>query len=164
MKKYNKILLTTTAIILLICGGGAVYASRMKPTEPPVTAQPLNATIVFNLVNKERVKAGLKPLVRDARLDATAQVRADDMVARNYFSHYDPVTGENLAKILNKYYPDPCTKVSENISAHHPTNQSAVAGWMGSKSHHDAILLPEYTLTGIAVKGDEIVQHFCISK
>lgn len=170
--KADKFLIVITAVVLSFFVGLALYASQPKETVTSASPQvteiiPLNATKIFDLVNAERVKAGLKPLVRDARLDATAQARADDMVARNYFSHYDPVTGENLAKILNKYYPDPCSKVSENIIkivTPEDKNSAAVEWWMNSKPHHDAILLPEYTLTGVAVNGNIGVQHFCIAK
>ena len=171
MKRLSGALLALTIITLFICGGGAVYASRLKPIEPPVTAQPLNATIVFNLVNKERVKAGLKPLVRDARLDASAQFKADDMVARNYFDHYDP-TNEKVMNGVQKGYEltdhNTCKTISENlvddINETGDGNISSVSSWMQSKPHHDAILNPDYTLTGVAISGTKVVQHFCVSK
>ena len=123
---------------------------------PEVDTKPLNADTIFNLVNAEREKVGLKPLVRDARLDATAQARADDMVARNYFSHNDPVTGE---KMINKQ--EAGCRFSENISENWNTDSNVVSGWMNSKKHHDAILLAEYNTTGVAVSGSKVVQHFC---
>ena len=119
-------------------------------------SKPLSADTIFELVNQERIKAGLQPLVRDARLDATAQARADDMVARNYFSHYDPVTGE---KMINKQ--EAGCRFSENISENWNTDSNVVNGWMNSKLHHDAILLTEYNTTGVAVSGNKVVQHFC---
>lgn len=161
-KKHRVILAVISTAILLICASGLIYASNLKPIEPPKIDHPLNATIIFNLVNKERVKAGLKPLVRDARLDATAQARADDMVARNYFSHNDPMTGENLVNILKTQKQ--CSGSSENIMNGWGTNTEIVSVWMGSKPHHDAMLKADYTLTGVAVSGDKVVQHFCIAK
>jgi uncharacterized protein YkwD len=170
-KKYIVAIILITA--LLITGVTFTVLSQKSPEKPStyataqtVVSKPLNADTIFELVNAERIKAGLKPLVRDARLDATAQARADDMVARNYFSHNDPVTGENLSKILLQYYPEPCSSVSENIMQIKYTtpmedNAEAVYSWMNSKKHHDAILLAEYNTTGIAVSGKNVVQHFC---
>jgi uncharacterized protein YkwD len=82
------------------------------------------------------------------------------MVARNYFSHFDPVTGE---KMINSQ-DFQCRGGSENISMDWPTNAKTVYGWMGSKSHREAILRSDYTLTGVAVSGNKVVQHFCVSK
>ena len=170
MKRLTGALLTITIVTLLICGGGMVYASNLKPTEPPVIVQPLNADIVFRLVNKERQKANLKPLVRDARLDATAQAKADEMVRLNYFGHFNPMTGKNTAWD-NPKFDQICSKSGENIDGA-LTAEEAISEWMGSKPHHDAILDPDYTLTGMAVAkggvqgedGYNIVQHFCVSK
>ena len=152
--------------ILLICASGVIYASRLKPIEPPVTVQPLNATIVFNLVNKERVKAGLKPLVRDARLDASTQAKADDMVKYNYFDHVRD--GKHGYQYVFDYAPNQCSYASENISIMNDpsgdNNADTVIGWMNSKPHHDAMLNPDYTLTGIAINDNKVVQHFCITK
>lgn len=119
----------------------------------------LNADTIFNLVNAERAKNGLQPLIRDARLDATAQSRADDMVARDYFGHNDPVTGE---KMIDKQ--DAGCHFSENIISVDDIgekNTDALKWWMNSKPHHDAILKAEYTSTGVAVNGNKAVQHFC---
>ena len=165
MRKLMVVLGIISAVTILTCGTALVYSSHLKATEPPTVVTTLNADTIFNLVNNERTKAGLKPLVRDARLDATAQTRADDMVARNYFSHYDPIDGHKL--INDKYYIDAwsiCSHGSENISMNWPTNAKTVSGWMGSKLHHDAILKADYTLTGVAVSGNKVVQHFCVAK
>ncbi len=122
----------------------------------------LNADTIFNLVNAERAKNGLQPLIRDARLDATAQSRADDMVARDYFGHNDPATGENLVNILNGI--EVCKDASENIISVDDIgekNTDALKWWMNSKPHHDAILDTQYDLAGMAVNGDIGVMHFC---
>lgn len=168
MRLLHKALIAPTIATLLICGGGAVYASRLKPIEPPVVAYPLNATIVFNLVNKERVNAGLKPLVRDARLDASAQAKADDMVAKNYFAHYNPANNEFVG---NDYLMNPglCSFSSENIvwvkyETPQEDNQEAVDWWMNSKPHREAILNPDYTSSGLSINDKRIVQHFCVNK
>ena len=166
MKRLTGVLLAITITTLLICGGGVVYANSLKPTEPPVVVQPLNATIVFNLVNKERTKAGLKPLVRDTRLDATAQAKADEMVRLNYFGHFNPTTGKNTAWD-NPIFDQICKSASENIgmtNGYANDNVEQLDWWLHSKPHHDAMLNPDYTLTGVAVNGNKVVQHFCVAK
>lgn len=166
----KKLIALLTITVLLAAALVYFVAPKFQSPPPPAYALPvqqpptvkLNADTIFNLVNAERVKAGLQPLVRDARLDATAQARADDMVARDYFSHYDPVTGESLVKI--KPAVTDCVDASENISkivGHADKNAGVVNGWMQSKPHHDAILDEQYDITGVAVNGNKVVQHFC---
>ena len=86
------------------------------------------------------------------------------MVARNYFSHNDPVTGENLVNILNGVTV--CKDTSENISNgiysdNGDYNKNVVRSWMQSKPHHDARLLEDYDLAGIGLSGTKIAFHFC---
>lgn len=167
--KYGKwLIISLLATITLIVP--VVYIAHALNT-PPVATQTspvsitLNADTIFNLVNQERINAGLKPLIRNDGLNATAQARADDMVARNYFGHFDPMTGENLV-VIKKTNPQ-CTEASENIGQSYGlgnNNQRQLNWWLNSKPHHDAILDSRYTLTGVAISGDKVVQHFCISK
>lgn len=164
----KKVFVLTILTALLIAGVSITVLSQKTPEKPVYVAQneniPLNADTVFNLVNAEREKAGIAPLVRDTRLDATAQARADDMVARNYFSHNDPVTGESLVIIKPKVAD--CKDASENIAANftktlNKDNEETIASWMNSEAHRNAILDPQYDITGVAISDDKIVQHFC---
>ncbi len=167
MKRLAIALLAVIPVSALVALG--FYTYPLFFAQPPVItyAQPvqqpdtikLNADTIFELVNAERVKNGLQPLIRDARLDATAKERVDDMVARNYYSHYDPIDGHKMIDDQNAG----CVQ-SENqnlISISGDRNHIAVDSWLGSKSHHDAMLSPGYTHTGISVNGDKVVQHFC---
>lgn len=122
---------------------------------------PLNADTVFNLVNAEREKAGVKPLARDARLDQSAQTKADDMANNNYFAHINPTTGVNGYKLIPSGL---CSYQSENINAA-LTNEEAVTEWMNSEPHRNAILDQQYDISGIGLawQGDYyiVTQHFC---
>lgn len=169
MRRTILAILAVLTISALTFTGLVLYSSQAeKPVEnainTPTEQIPLNADTIFNLVNAEREKAGLKPLVRDARLDATAQARADDMVARNYFSHNDPVTGENLVNILKGQKQ--CASSGENIveilyRTTMEDNKEAVHSWMNSEPHRNAILDPQHDSAGLAVSGTKVVQHFC---
>lgn len=163
MNRLWVVIATLTTATILICAGGIVYASHLKPVEPPVIVSPLNADTIFNLVNNERVKAGLRPLVRDDRLDASAKAKADDMVKYNYFDHVRD------GKHGYEYIPvGMCSYKSENIenytNPYFDSNKAVIYSFMQSTPHRDAILNKDYTLTGIAISGNKIVQHFCIAK
>jgi len=160
MKRLGIVLAILSAVTILSCG--TVLVTSAKSADPPraYLSQPITADGVLSIVNAKRVQNGLKPLVRDARLDQTAQERADDMIKRDYRSHFDPIDGHKM--INNQDFG--CKGGSENISWDWYSNASVVNGWWGSKSHHDAILRADYTLTGVAVNGNVVVQHFCTTK
>ena len=125
----------------------------------------VNAQEMLELVNKERAKVGVAPLVLDERLNQSAQEKSNDMTDRNYYGHVSPdgVHGYSLAENRTK---GSCGLVGENIAKNFYDNysQSAVNGWMNSKPHREAILDPRYTKTGFGISESSIVQHFCEEK
>lgn len=166
MRKLVLVLGTVVAIGLVSSAtvfAGTIFKHQESPQASVATVQ-LNADTIFNLVNKQRTDAGLKPLVRDTALNSTAQFRADDMNNRKYFSHFDPIDGH---KMIDDQNPE-CSGFSENIlddiNETGDGNISTVASWLASKSHHDAIFDTRNVYTGVAVSGTKVVQHFCTSK
>lgn len=144
----------------------ASQVAQVTPVAKPVDV-PLNADKILELVNAERAKAGVAPLISDPRLVQSAQTKADDMAANDYFGHINPVTGVNGYTLIPNGM---CAYKSENIGANIDTigNQNIIRleSWMNSKPHHDAMLDSKYTLTGVAIKEQApthfvAVQHFC---
>ena len=109
------------------------------------------------LINAERAQAGVGPLHLDATLNAIAQARSQDMIARHYFSHHMPgggmvfdildrdhvsyeMAGENIA--LNNYidfYPMARTVRQTNTDL------------MNSPDHRANLLEPKYTAIGLGM-------------
>jgi len=165
--KKRTLLAAVIVASTLFTVSAVIYAQAQKPAQTSTTtvqSVPLNATTIFTLVNAERTKAGLKPLVRDTRLDSTALTKVNDMVDNNYFGHVSP------ASKLHGYELIPtslCTVRSENIgysSGPKDNNRAQIEWWMSSKAHHDAILNADYTTSGVAVNEGKVVQHFCVSR
>ncbi|MCX7883842.1 MAG: CAP domain-containing protein [Caloramator sp.] len=121
---------------------------------------------VIRLVNEERVKNGLKPLVKDARLMQSAKLKAEDMAVNNYISHTSTTPGlENLLNIYKvvgiKYF----SAAGENLALGFTNAEAVMQGWMSSEGHRKNILTPEYTKIGVSLdvgkKGELYwVQHF----
>lgn len=171
MKKW--ILPIFVVLTLLFTGLGIYVTQAEKPVESTVqTVQPkpidvpLNADKILELVNAERAKINVAPLVSDPRLVQSAQLKADDFAINNYFDHVNPTTGKHGYE----YIPvGMCRNAGENIVwIKNPTpqedNQEAVDWWMNSKPHHDAMLDPTKSLAGMAVNGKYIVLHLCEPK
>lgn len=103
---------------------------------------------MLGLVNQERIKAGLDPLVADPELTAVARQHAADMFARGYFAHLSP---DGL---------DPFDRISaagitfqtagENLALA-PTVAIAHRGLMNSPGHRANILNPEFGRVGIGI-------------
>lgn len=160
MKRLGIVLSILTAVTFLICGTALAYSAAIKPVEAPKIVH-LSADVIFDKVNDERLKNGLQPLIRDSRLDASAKAKANDMAKYQYNAHKNPITDKSGYTYVIDFAPSLCTFASENLSWDYTSEQLAILGWIGSKPHHDAILDSRYTLTGVAVTGSKVVQHFC---
>ena len=124
MKRGDKRAIIIGTVIVLIASFSVLTyklsAKAVNPVLPPTTtlrlANPPTVARLFELVNTERVKVGVAPLIIDERLNQSAQFKADNIVKRNYFSHFDPETSKkNGLDYLISISDNLCTNVSENI-------------------------------------------------
>jgi uncharacterized protein YkwD len=137
--------------------GLPVHHRTTRPSAPAVRGMTPAKVKMLALINAERAHAGAGPLHVDATLNAIAQARSQDMIARNYFSHHIPgggmvfnildrdhvryeMAGENLA--LNNYidfYP-----LKQTV-------QQTNADLMHSPDHRANILERKYTAIGLGL-------------
>lgn len=104
---------------------------------------------IFALVNAERTKEGLPPLSYNATLSAIAEVKALDMITREYFAHESP-DGVDVSGLAERYHYD-YINVGENLAmGDFVSDADVVRGWMNSPGHRANILNPLYTEIGIA--------------
>lgn len=106
-------------------------------------------------VNKRRAEVGVAPLQHSSELEATAQAKCDDMVARNYYNHVNP-DGLQGVKIV-EYELGWRGHYGENLMKEMTIDDSAGSvfqAWNDSPSHKDIILDNRYTLTGFGICGD----------
>ena len=108
-----------------------------------------NEKLVFDLINKERTKAGLPKLLADASLFKVARLKAQDMVKNSYFSHSSPTYGSPFK--MMKTYGISYKVAGENIAGN-PSLQDAVTAWMNSATHKQNILSNSYNYIGIGVQ------------
>jgi uncharacterized protein YkwD len=118
-----------------------------------VPAQSRRETEVFDLVNRERVKARLDILVWDDRLGSIAREYSRQMARENFFDHYDP-EGKSVIDRANEARLTNWIRIGENLFACSPSPDFArrvVVGWMNSRTHRDNILDAKWTSAGIGV-------------
>lgn len=151
------------SIILALSGGiGAYFLTRTSPieaVESKPAVEPITISELHRLVNLEREKVGIAPLVLDEQLNASAKLKADELVIEGWDS--TPHVS-NSGKHGYEYIPKGISCLGgENLLAYQPSTASAVAWWMGSTPHKDAMLRADSTRVGYAVVGDYVVQHLC---
>lgn len=101
---------------------------------------------VLDLVNAERAKYGLQPLVMgDAKLTAAAQQRAEEIATVN--SHVRP-NGSKWYTVLGEYNVTDAA-VGENAAWGSVSPEEVVNAWMNSEGHRANILDPEARAMGV---------------
>ncbi len=131
----------------------------MMPAIAAVDADAL-AQAIFNQANRVRQENGRAVLVDDTNLESVAQAHSDDMMARNYKSHYNP-EGEGPADRVHRLYPQMLGDVGENLLGMEIVNgeldpiaelaQQTVKEWMNSPEHRENLLNPIFTHMAVAV-------------
>lgn len=146
-------LLTFTLSAALIPAANASTPSASVPAIQPVLTPAITAPAdsftaqVFALINVERAKAGVKPLVWNQSVSKVSQ---------DWAAHLGVVTQSDSFDFANihrsdsggKEIPAGATRYAE-IIAFNSTPESVVQWWMNSPSHKAAMLHPDETDIGI---------------
>lgn len=118
------------------------------PDDLQLTADPVAEKQMFDLVNEERVNAGVAPLAWDERLVPIARAHSEEMFKLKYFSHQSPVNGSPFDRLRAAGIT--YTRAGENL-AYAQSVTIAHRGLMQSQGHRENILRPEFTRIGIGV-------------
>jgi hypothetical protein len=116
----------------------------------------LAAQETLRLINAERAKVGLLPYQIDPRYAEAAQVRADQIVETEHYSHWGP-NGENVIRAALKasgaQVGNGCSEILTYSGDSDPylSANTAVTSWMESERHRSAVLSDEYFLAGVGV-------------
>jgi uncharacterized protein YkwD len=132
----------------------------------------IDEALVLQLLNTERAKNGLSPLVLDSILTQVARLHSADMEKRNYFSHLEPAPGR--ANPLDRYVRllgrKPEGVVGENIACcSQPRMGEIHRGFLASPEHKANLLDRQYTHVGIGIYETSdgrvwLTQMFCEKK
>ena len=128
-----------------------------RPPAPPVSTIGGAAGVEFSLVNQDRAANGAASLRFSGALARVAQYRAQDMLNRNYFSHYDPATGQLAFVALLHLWGIPYSTAGENIAwSTNPSMAGINTMFMNSPEHRANILNGAYHQAGIGVAGNGV--------
>jgi uncharacterized protein YkwD len=125
----------------------------LLPYTGPLSSSGGGAALELQLVERDRALAGRPALVSDVGLVRAATMRAQDMLSRRYFSHYDPTTGKLAYPIALRQAGVTYSVAGENLAWSWPSlsMQWANQFFMGTADHRANILNPAFHRVGIAV-------------
>lgn len=150
----------TTVLIALTTAGGCVVVDRdgapgatgPAPESPPgdhADAPPEQrmARHIFDRVNAERAKRGLKPVAWNGDLAAVARQWSKEMARTGRFKHQD------TQALLQRDRVSGFAAIGENIfRATGPVSAGRIhAGWMRSDGHRANVVNPGWNRVGIGV-------------
>ena len=98
----------------------------------------------YTSVNSIRKEKNLKALKRDANLEKSAKIRAEEMAKTGKFSHTRPNGKSGITLIQGNLHK------GENIAKGQRTCAAVVTAWYNSTGHRNNMLKKQYTKTGIA--------------
>jgi uncharacterized protein YkwD len=129
-----------------------------RPTTPGTPAAPAQSgpavsmssaeDAVARLTNRERAKAGCRPLRLDGHLRTAARRHSTDMAAHGYFGHIAPGGATFIDRLKAAGYRTPG---AENIAKGYRSSGEVVAGWMKSPGHRANILNCGLRALGVGV-------------
>ena len=137
--------------ILVINVMGFAWVNSLSHSYPQVLgyASSISPEEIVQLTNQQRQQRGLGKLKTNSALTQAAIAKAQDMFAKDYWSHVSP-TGDQPWKFIRQagyYY----TYAGENLARDFDTSSQVVAAWMNSPGHRKNILNPNYLEIGVAV-------------
>lgn len=120
-----------------------------KPTSAPAPVFQGMRGETLSLINNERQSKGLSPLQSNSQLENSASKKAQDLLAKNYWSHTSPDGLEfwNFFESSGYNY----LAAGENLAKGYFDAQSLTSGWMQSEGHRNNILNPSYREIGISI-------------
>jgi uncharacterized protein YkwD len=107
----------------------------------------------FELINAERQRRGLRPLVMDGSLTRLARYHSENMARGGYLSHTDR-NGLDLRGRADALGLRNWKAIAENIAynqGYSDPTAFAVERWMISEKHRENVLNDEYTHAGVGV-------------
>lgn len=138
-------------VIIIIGLFWGSYKPQHKTTVNGVLAYATDTTSggLLQNTNAQRASNGESGLTLNSKLNSAAQAKANDMVARDYWSHTTPDGQQPWIFISNAGYS--YSKAGENLAYGFATSADTVTGWMNSAPHRANILDSSFTEVGFGI-------------
>ncbi len=141
-------MLALLSLLLLTVKISAVSLVALGPVVT-VEASSITSATVISLANAARVEGGLSELTSNSLLASAAQAKANDMLAKQYFSHNTPSgdTPWTFIKAVGYSY----VTAGENLAIDFTEAESVQSAWMNSPGHRANIMNKSFQEIGIGI-------------
>ena len=136
-----------TVVVFAMLFGGKVGDSE-------VFFAALTQELILGEVNISRSADGLGLLQHDERLQRAAEMKAEDMVARNYFNHVGPNNEKPWIWLDRVEYP--YSAAAENLAIDAADPAALVQAWLTSPAHAESFQNGYFDDIGIGIKKGEL--------
>ncbi|MCL5666464.1 MAG: CAP domain-containing protein [Patescibacteria group bacterium] len=126
----------------------------------PVFSSAITQENIIALTNESRKAYGLKELTQNNLLAVAAQAKADDMLARGYFSHNTPDGRTPWSFIETAGYS--YIMAGENLAVNFTEAENVETAWMNSPGHKANILNKNFEEIGIGISQGQYQGHTAI--
>lgn len=156
-KHYLKTYHPYLPLLMLVIVGLAInafwsHSGQVLGARTSITAQQL-----LNSTNADRLAAQENSLSLNTQLSTAAQTKANDMVARDYWSHNTPDGRTPWSFIRQTGYQ--YQAAGENLAYGFPSAAAVVTGWMNSPEHRANMLDVSYQDVGFGIATAKDFQH-----
>lgn len=115
-----------------------LHLTYNKDKEVLAYATGMSISDLLTATNQSRTSNSLPPLRLDAKLNSSAQAKANDMVTNNYWSHVSPTGVQPWYWFQQSGYV--YLTAGENLAYGFNTGNEVNQAWMNSPTHHDNIV------------------------
>lgn len=147
MNKFSKNTLIWSTLSLIVFAGVVFSIKSIRDGHLSLLSSVISS-VMIDLTNMNRVRNNLSALETSPQLTAAAQLKADDMAKKGYFSHISP---EGISPWYWLYISGyDFAYAGENLAVNFNDSEETVQAWMDSKTHKANILSDKFTQIGIA--------------
>jgi uncharacterized protein YkwD len=114
--------------------------------------------VLLQLINSQRIKAGLRPYELDQTLSRIAEKKSIDMKEKQYIAHKSPTYG-NPTEMIRSFHI-PVRSVKENIGVGEGSAREIFNTWMSSQLHQENVLQKRATHIGIGYAKGGLHGHY----
>lgn len=144
---YLPVLLIAVFLVSITANSG-VLASAVKNPSAKVLAYATSMSVngLLASTNNARAAEGVAALQLNSKLNAAAKAKADDMAARNYWSHNTPEGNPPWIFVSSQNYA--YLKLGENLAAGFDSEQATINGWLASPPHKQNMMDTAFSEVG----------------
>ena len=126
-----------------------LFIGSLRATQVLGSSNGIAEDNLLTTTNQTRQRNHEPSLGINAKLSTAAQSKADDMVARDYWSHTAPDGKQAWSFVDSTGYT--YQVVGENLAYGFSSGDEVVRGWLNSPSHRENLLSNDYTEVGFGI-------------